>query len=292
MIFVSMLMALTLGAKTSLSLAPRRRLVTAKMGPRSVAITRQLPADFTSTLDLIIELRQDRTAVVDRMGSETMHDAAYQVGADEATAAYQVLVSLMMSSQTKDVVNFEVMKKLRAHGLSVDNILATSEPNLNALIKQVGFHNVKTRNILAATAILREKHRGQVPDTMGGLLELPGVGPKMALIFLNVVHGKVEGISVDTHVHRITRQLGWASEEAKRPEQTRKQLEALLPKELWREMNVLLVGLGQETQTEMPKLLGKCLSCSRPEGAFQLLVRLGVNVEKQLVKAGLSRKAK
>jgi hypothetical protein len=49
----------------------------------------------------------------------------------------------MLSSQTKDTVNFATMLKLRAHGLTPANILATDDQTLNGLIRAVGFHNNK-----------------------------------------------------------------------------------------------------------------------------------------------------
>jgi endonuclease-3 len=284
-----------------------------------------LPPDFPATWGLIKELRADRTAVVDRVGAAALH--AHPGAAEDAgEAAYQALVCLMLSSQTKDVVNAEAMERLRAHGLSVDNILdRTDAPTLNGLIRKVGFHNTKTKHILATTRLLRENHGGAPPSTMPELLALPGVGPKMAIIFMHVVHQQVVGISVDTHVHRIANLLGWTSfsppgeeeqeekeggeEEEKRtktktkkkgaakaaggktarPEQTRRELERRMPFELWGEVNELIVGLGQETQTEMPKLLAKCTACSDPTAAFVLLERLlGVDaLQRALIKAGV-----
>ena len=147
----------------------------------------------------------------------------------------------MLSSQTKDVINAKVMARLREHGLSVSRLLdETDESTLNGLIRGVGFHNTKTRHIIATCRILRQKYGGCVPATMDELLELPGVGPKMAIIYMHVVHKQVVGISVDTHVHRISNQLGWAGPRGtKQPEQTRKALEGWMPREIWHEVNVL-----------------------------------------------------
>ena len=80
------------------------------------------PANWRATYDLITELRSDRTAVVDSMGCEAINQSA-----DPETQAYQTLISLMLSSQTKDTVNFATMEKLRAHGLTVANILQTPD---------------------------------------------------------------------------------------------------------------------------------------------------------------------
>ncbi|KAJ8613259.1 hypothetical protein CTAYLR_004542 [Chrysophaeum taylorii] len=235
------------------------------------------PENWRATWDLIIELRKDRTAVVDAMGSEALADRE----ADEATFQYQTLISLMLSSQTKDLVTAETMRALRKHGLTVDNILDnTTDEELHELIRKVGFHNNKTKYIRAATQILRDQHDSRVPDTMESLCALPGVGPKMALITLRVAHGITAGIAVDTHVHRIANQLGWTGGGTKNPEQTRAALEAWVPFGLWARFNLELVGLGQEVQTEKPKLLAKSLLSSDPKTALRLLKTLGLDVHK------------
>lgn len=64
---------------------------------------------------------------------------------------------------------------------------------------------------------------------------------------------------VDTHVHRISNRLGWVKKTTKNPEGTRKELEAWLPKELWEEVNHLLVGFGQ---TICKPVNPQCSTCS------------------------------
>ena len=55
---------------------------------------------------------------------------------------YQVLISLMLSSQTKDQVTFAAVEKLKAHGLTIENILKTSNTKIGELIYPVGFWKV------------------------------------------------------------------------------------------------------------------------------------------------------
>ena len=246
------------------------------------------PLGWQSTWDLIVELRADRTAVVDSMGTEAI-SAIGDVSARER--AYQALISLMLSSQTKDTINMATMKKLRAHqpgGLTVASVSAMTDDTLHEYIRQVGFHNNKVRFIKETTRLLLERHEGEVPRTMDALLELPGVGPKMAIILMRVAFDETVGISVDTHVHRICNQLGWAGAQgSKTPEKTRKVIEGWMPSHIWPDVNLLLVGLGQEVQTERAKLISKCLQCSDPTAALRLLDTLGVNVEKERAKHGL-----
>ncbi len=55
---------------------------------------------------------------------------------------FQILVSLMLSSQTKDQVTFAAMQKLRKHGLTIENIINTDENVIATLIHPVGFWKV------------------------------------------------------------------------------------------------------------------------------------------------------
>lgn len=57
---------------------------------------------------------------------------------------YQVLISLMLSAQTKDPVTAEAMRNLQAKDLSIPHILEMPEEEINECIKKVGFHNRKT----------------------------------------------------------------------------------------------------------------------------------------------------
>ena len=61
-------------------------------------------------------------------------------------------------------------------------------------------------------------------------VKLPGVGPKMAHLCMDVAWGEVTGIGVDTHVHRISNRLGWTRKRTQDPEQTRKALEEWMPR--------------------------------------------------------------
>ena len=58
---------------------------------------------------------------------------------------YQVLVSLMLSSPTKDHVTAEAMRRLKEAGLSVQWTVATSEERIAELIKPVGFWRVSVQ---------------------------------------------------------------------------------------------------------------------------------------------------
>ena len=173
---------------------------------------------------------------------------------------YQTLTALQLSSQTKDTTTAMAMRRLQKElpppGLTLENILEVDPVHLNELIYAVGFHNNKTRYIKATALILRDKFNNDIPDTIEGLISLPGVGPKMGYLCLSAAWGRTEGIGVDVHVHRITNLWRW--HKTKAPEETRAALESWLPKERWHDINRLLVGFGQTICLPVGRKCGDC----------------------------------
>jgi endonuclease-3 len=258
--------------------APRKSPTKKALEPGSVAP----PKDWESIYSLVEELRQDRSAPVDTDGSEALP----QTDLGDTTRRFQVLIALMLSSQTKDAVVGETIRGLQEHGLTVDNLAQTSPTKLNELIRKVGFHNNKTKYIGQVVAILQTRFDGDIPPTAIQLMELPGIGPKMAFIIESVAWGNVTGIGIDTHMHRMLNELKWV--QSKTPEQTRLQLEAWLPREKWKTINLVWVGFGQEVQQFKSKLLRKALDCSRPKEALVLVKRLGLDYNKEGAKLDMT----
>ena len=86
-----------------------------------------VPKDFEELYNIVLELRADKTAPVDSDGAEVL-----AVADDPATFRYQTLVALMLSSQTKDAMVGQAMRKMQAHpgGLTVPNIASMSPETL------------------------------------------------------------------------------------------------------------------------------------------------------------------
>lgn len=129
------------------------------------------------------------------------------------------------------------------------------------MIEKVGFHNNKTKYIKQAAQLLKDSFNSDIPDTVEGLVSLPGVGPKMAYLTMSAAWGRDEGIGVDVHVHRITNLWGW--HKTKNPEETRALLEAWLPREKWHDINTLLVGFGQMLCLPVGRKCGECKLAER-----------------------------
>ncbi|KAI4255348.1 MAG: hypothetical protein L6R42_006778, partial [Xanthoria sp. 1 TBL-2021] len=179
---------------------------------------------------------------------------------------FQTLIALMLSSQTRDTTTALAMTSLQTslpppYGFTLEGILAVQPETLNTLIHTVGFHNNKTRYIKSTALLLKSNFNSDIPDTIEGLISLPGVGPKMAYLCMSAAWGRDEGIGVDVHVHRITNLWGWHRTGG--PEETRKVLEAWLPRERWHEINGLLVGFGQTVCLPVGRRCGECTLSAR-----------------------------
>jgi endonuclease-3 len=120
----------------------------------SVLPTVEPPTDWEEMYNLVRQMRLTgpaRDAAVDTMGC----DRLFTADASPRDKRFHILVALMLSSQTKDTVNAVAMNRLHtelpphspgaAPGLNVENVLAVDPAVLNALIRQVGFHNNKTK---------------------------------------------------------------------------------------------------------------------------------------------------
>jgi endonuclease-3 len=199
------------------------------------------------------EMRKDKVAPVDIMGCHLFKDNTLE----KHVSDFHVLVAALLSSQTKDVILYPAMQRLREKGLTIDNILQMKLDDLAAIIKPVGFYNKKAERLQKICTILKEKYNYQPPISYDSLIKLPGIGPKMAYLILNIVNGEPHGICVDTHVHRIANRIGWV--DTKTPEKTRKELEKIVDKSCWIEINPLLVGFGQSICKSKKPSCTQCL---------------------------------
>ncbi|XP_055677714.1 endonuclease III-like protein 1 [Lutzomyia longipalpis] len=213
------------------------------------------PEKWQETLENLRSMRKDFKAPVDTMGCSRCCD---EEGVEEKTKRFWALVSLMLSSQTKDQVTYEAMSRLKAEGLLPENLIKWEASKLEQLLVPVSFYRNKAKFLKQTSQVLVEKYNGDIPKTVEELIKLPGVGPKMAHICMNIAWGVVSGIGVDTHVHRITNRLKWTKKPTKEPEKTRIGLEEWLPFELWDEINLLLVGFGQTICTPVAPKCGEC----------------------------------
>ncbi|KAF1349367.1 DNA glycosylase [Lizonia empirigonia] len=232
-----------------------RRVPAKKVYGADGSVKMKPPANWEEIYALTREMRNENIAPVDTMGCESLADRKRS----QRDQRFQTLVALMLSSQTKDTVTAVAMRGMQERmpgGFNLESVLALEPSELNGFINKVGFHNLKTKYIKQTAEILRDKFASDIPDTIAGLVSLPGVGPKMAYLTLSVAWGRDEGIGVDVHVHRITNLWGWNT--TQNPEQTRAALESWLPRDKWHDINNLLVGFGQTICLPVGRKCGDC----------------------------------
>jgi len=142
----------------------------------------------------------------------------------------QLLIATILSAQCTDVRVNLVTPALFARYPDAAAFAAADPRELETYIQSTGFFRNKARNIIACCRLLVEQHAGEVPGAMADLVPLPGIGRKTA----NVVLGNafnVPGITVDTHVGRLSRRLGLTTHTD--PEKIERELMNLLPRRQW-----------------------------------------------------------
>jgi endonuclease-3 len=162
--------------------------------------------------------------------------------AQRGASPFEILVSTLLSLRTKDQVTAAASRRLLAEAATPQEILAMDAQAIGRLIFPVGFWKTKAERLREISALLIQRHGGQVPASLDALLALPGVGRKTANLVL--VEGfAMDGICVDTHVHRISNRVGYVR--TRTPEQTEMRLRRKLPRRYWVRYNEILVAFGQ-----------------------------------------------
>lgn len=243
-------------------------------------LVRTVPENFYRVWDIVVCLRKDRDAPVDIWGCDKVVDPK----APRDVFEFQILVAAMLSSQTRDRCVKDAMDNLLRADLSVGGILALTEEEIDEKIKTVGFHATKAKNIRDVAKIMRDQYGGHVPKSFPDLVRFPGIGPKIANMIMTCAFNEVTGIIVDTHVHRITNLLGWGCSACKpmckQPEHTRAVLESWVPPAMWRDFTYLIVGLGQQSQTDRKLLLSRCMKHNDPLACIEFLRRIEMKMNK------------
>jgi endonuclease-3 len=167
----------------------------------------------------------------------------------------QLLIATILSAQCTDERVNQVTPALFARYRTAADFAQADLAELEALIRPTGYYRNKARLIRECCRQLVEKHGGQVPRTMEELTALAGIGRKTA----NVVLGdafQVPGITVDTHVKRLSYRLGLTRHT--RPEKIELALRKLLPSSEWTAFSHRLILHGRQVcQARRPR----CDSC-------------------------------
>lgn len=172
------------------------------------------------------------------------------------TADWQLLTAIMLSAQSTDKQVNEALPGLWKKFPDMESIVQAPVEEVENAIKSIGLYKVKARNIKKCCEKLLTEYDQKVPTTIEKLVELPGVGRKTATLFLADAYG-IPGVTVDTHVFRISRRIGWAA--GNNPVQVEKELMKALPKEHWNRINFQLIYHGRSVCTARKAKCGNCV---------------------------------
>ncbi len=190
------------------------------------------------------------------------------IALDYAGDPWHLLVAVILSAQTTDVGVNKVTPTLFARYPHPEDLAGADMLDVEEIIHSTGFFHAKTKSIMATARMVVAEFGGRVPDTMEGLMRLPGVARKTANIVISNAFGKVEGIAVDTHVFRLAHRLGLSDESD--PDKVERDLTSLLPREDWFHVNYRFIDHGRAVCTAKRPVCGACTLSDICPAAFTI----------------------
>jgi len=173
----------------------------------------------------------------------------------EHMTPFQLLVATILSAQCTDKRVNMVTRDLFQRWPDAEAFANCGREELEQAIFTCGFYRAKADHILKASKAIVEQFHGELPDTMDGLLKLPGVGRKTANVVLGDALGK-PGFPVDTHVRRLSALIGLS--DSADPEVIESDICAVMPPETWAQFSHLLIVHGR---TRCPANRPDCPGC-------------------------------
>jgi endonuclease-3 len=190
---------------------------TAKQAPAKKATAKKATARTASARSAgagALVAAEPRTALVrrarrmDRILADTYPQAHCEL---DFTTPLELTVATILSAQSTDVRVNVTTPALFARYPDAAAYAGADRGELEEMIHSTGFYRNKTTSLIGLGQALCERFGGQVPGRLEDLVTLPGVGRKTANVILGNAFG-VPGITVDTHVGRLSRRFGWTDE--------------------------------------------------------------------------------
>lgn len=195
-----------------------------------MSITRKISAKRQRALEILIRLK--------RLYPEAPCTLDYET-------PVQLMVATILSAQCTDARVNLVTPELFRRFPDAAALAGADVAELENLVRSTGFYRNKAKNIQAACQMIMTEFSGQVPRTMEDLLKLPGVARKTANVVSAHAYGINLGVTVDTHVKRLTYRLGLTKNTD--PVKIERDLIKLIPQPDWENWSIRIIYHGRAT---------------------------------------------
>ena len=155
------------------------------------------------------------------------------------------MVAVILSAQCTDKRVNIVTEEMFKYVNTPEDFANMSLEEIEEHIRSTGFYKNKAKSIKKCSQQLLEKYDGEIPQGMDELTELAGVGRKTANVVRGEVWGLADGITVDTHVRRITNLIGLVKNED--PIKIERELMKIVPKKSWIDFSHYIILHGRAT---------------------------------------------
>lgn len=169
---------------------------------------------------------------------------------------FELLVAVILSAQCTDERVNLITARLFPRLDTPEKMLALSQEEMEAEIRDCGLYRAKAKHILGACRLLVEKFGSAVPGDIDALRQLPGVGQKTANVVASIIYN-VPAIAVDTHVYRVSHRLGMAK--GANPALTEKELQRAIPREKWSDAHHWFIWHGRKVCKARKPLCDECM---------------------------------
>jgi endonuclease-3 len=171
------------------------------------------------------------------------------------TTPLELLVATILSAQTTDKRVNETTPTLFRRYPDAAAYASADRAELETILRPLGFFRSKANSLLGLGAALVESHDGEVPARLDQLVKLPGVGRKTANVVLGHAFG-IPGITVDTHVGRLSRRMGFTT--AEDPVKVEADLAHLILRKEWTIMSDRMIFHGRRICHSRKPACGAC----------------------------------
>ena len=159
------------------------------------------------------------------------------------TTPVQLLVATILSAQCTDERVNKVTPALFARFPDARSMAYADILEIEELVRSTGFYHNKAKNIQGACRKIMEEFDGEVPQLMEQLLTLPGVARKTANVVSAHAFGNIQGVTVDTHVKRLTNLIGLTKHQD--PIKIEQDLMKFLPQPDWENFSIMTIYHGR-----------------------------------------------